>query len=155
MTFEIELDADDLARGLRELEGELERELIHALDVSAGLVEREGKVLVPKVSEALKDSIQALPAHSAGANLEAEIIADAPHALSIHDGSRPHIIRARRAGVLAWPAAGGMRFATWVNHPGTRPYPFLEMALELRAPDIESALDNAYAAAFERTGFGG
>ena len=52
-------------------------------------------------------------------------------------GTKPHVIVPRRARALAWPAAGSARlsgrtrtggrriFARRVNHPGTRPQPFL------------------------------
>lgn len=66
--------------------------------------------------------------------------ADAPYALAVHEGQRPHQItpntvrvgsgRGARGGVLAWTGPGGRpRFATRVNHPGTHGRPFLADAL--------------------------
>lgn len=40
----------------------------------------------------------------------------------LEGGSRPHVIRPRRAKVLAFPGGSGTVFARSVNHPGTRGY---------------------------------
>jgi hypothetical protein len=68
------------------------------------------------------------------------VSARTPYAAVVEFGSRPHVIRPKRAGgVLAWPAsesgrrlsgrrrtnAGPMVIARKVNHPGTRPQPYL------------------------------
>jgi hypothetical protein len=57
--------------------------------------------------------------------------ADAPYALAVHGGQKPHTIVPRRAGgVLAWRSPGGQpRFARRVQHPGTHARPFLTDAL--------------------------
>lgn len=49
----------------------------------------------------------------------------------IENGTRPHLIRPRRAGgVLRFTArGGGVVFARVVHHPGTKPYRILETAL--------------------------
>lgn len=48
----------------------------------------------------------------------------------IEAGTRPHVIVAKRARVLAWKGAdGGMHFAKRVMHPGTRAYRILERAM--------------------------
>ena len=63
------------------------------------------------------------------------------YAAAVEFGSRPHVIRPRKAKVLAWGGArtlgGRLRagsratnFATVVNHPGTKPKPFLIPAFE-------------------------
>jgi len=68
---------------------------------------------------------------------QAQIIAEGPHADLIPlvvEGSPPHVIRSRRGRALAfeWPNApfgtGGIYFFRKVNHPGTRPNPFIERA---------------------------
>lgn len=59
-------------------------------------------------------------------------------AIFLEQGTRPHIIRPRRARVLRFPAQGSARtlagraragasvvFARLVRHPGTKPYPFM------------------------------
>lgn len=52
-----------------------------------------------------------------------------PYARFHHDGTKPHVIRPRNPdGVLAFEVGGETRFARFVNHPGTRPNPFLTKA---------------------------
>lgn len=70
------------------------------------------------------------------------------YSLYIHEGTRPHVIAARHVSTLRFivrPAAtapinwsrsaagelppGSVRYASFVNHPGTRPIPFLRAAL--------------------------
>jgi len=43
-------------------------------------------------------------------------------------GTRPHIIRARRAQALRFVVSGVVLFRKWVRHPGTRPTHFLTEA---------------------------
>ena len=40
-------------------------------------------------------------------------------------GTRPHIIRARRASALRFTWRGRVRFFKWVQHPGTKPNDFV------------------------------
>jgi hypothetical protein len=47
----------------------------------------------------------------------------------VHDGTRPHIIRPKRAQALRFRIGGRVVFAKVVHHPGTRPRPFLDKAL--------------------------
>jgi hypothetical protein len=53
----------------------------------------------------------------------------APQASFLEYGTRPHVIRPRRAKALRWVGESGPIFATKVNHPGTRPEPWLEPAI--------------------------
>lgn len=50
------------------------------------------------------------------------------YAAAVHDGTRPHIIRARRGKALRFMVDGQFVFATAVRHPGTQPAPFLRRA---------------------------
>lgn len=53
----------------------------------------------------------------------------------VNDGTRPHIIRPRRAQALRFVVGGQIVFARVVRHPGTRANPFLDRALrEVAAP---------------------
>jgi hypothetical protein len=54
--------------------------------------------------------------------------ATAPHAIYVHNGTRPHVIRPRNADALRWyggDSEDGWSYATEVQHPGTRPNRFL------------------------------
>ncbi|WP_329173335.1 hypothetical protein [Streptomyces sp. NBC_01477] len=45
------------------------------------------------------------------------------------DGTRPHVIRPRRARALRFQSGGSTVFAKVVYHPGTRPNNFLARSL--------------------------
>ena len=55
----------------------------------------------------------------------AETIAGADYAAYVEFGTRPHEIRPRTKRVLRWKDKGGYRYATRVQHPGTRKQPYM------------------------------
>jgi hypothetical protein len=117
-----------------------------AADIVAGeakahhrYVDRSGK---------LTESIAAQPAIGAfftASGVHADVTADTPYAASIEKGSKPHIIRAKKAKALRFTfGVGGGHpgigvFARQVNHPGTKAYKFLSEALERRLDDVTEA----------------
>ena len=92
---------------------------------------REAKELVPRQTGYLARSI----GPGSLTRSVAIVHASAGYAAFVELGTRPHVITPRRAKVLAWgtnnrlsgrPRSGsGMVFARRVNHPGTKPQPFL------------------------------
>ncbi|OCS21489.1 hypothetical protein CFVI97532_09470, partial [Campylobacter fetus subsp. venerealis cfvi97/532] len=52
-----------------------------------------------------------------------------PYAKFVHYGTKPHIIRVKKAKGLANKKAG-LYFGKQVNHPGTKAQPYLENALD-------------------------
>lgn len=50
------------------------------------------------------------------------------YAAAVHEGSRPHVIRPRRAKALRFDVGGRTVYARLVRHPGTRARPFLRNA---------------------------
>lgn len=119
--------SDQLLARLRAM-GETNAEL-KVLQLSAI---REAKLLVHRKTGHLGRSIVPGPVTKDHAIIEART----PYAASLELGAKPHIIRPRRAKVLAW---GGVRrlsgtlaagskpthFARLVHHPGNKPYPYL------------------------------
>jgi hypothetical protein len=85
------------------------------------------------------------------------IVEAAGAAVFLEGGTKPHVIRPRKAGMLAWPAnasgrrlsgrartaSGRMIFARVVHHPGTKPQPFLlpGAIAAVRSVGIESIVD--------------
>lgn len=64
---------------------------------------------------------------------------DVPYAGYVMYGTKPHVIRARRAKFLRfyWPKVGRVVFFKKVNHPGTKANRFLERALNRTAREIQ------------------
>ena len=63
----------------------------------------------------------------------------------VRGGTRPHVIRPRRASVLAFMIGDQLIFAKQVNHPGNAPNPYHQEALQ----QVQSQIDNA----MEQAGF--
>jgi len=76
---------------------------------------------------------------------EASIKALAPHAVYVIKGTAPHEIRPVNASVLAFKAAGGdMVFTRLVRHPGTKPNPFLQRAVDKAREKVEEIFDELF-----------
>jgi hypothetical protein len=52
----------------------------------------------------------------------------APHALFVHWGTKPHIIKPKTKKALRWAGPGGFVFAKIVHHPGYKGDPYLVRA---------------------------
>lgn len=52
----------------------------------------------------------------------------------VHDGTRPHVIRARRGKALKFTVSTGVIYRPLVHHPGTRARPFVRRAMLEVAP---------------------
>lgn len=87
------------------------------------------KVGSPVDTGFMRNSHAAGPIAVSGDTVRADITVTAKYAMAVHEGSRPHVIRPRRAKVLAWKGGGGTIFARSVNHPGAKKRPWLLNAL--------------------------
>ena len=73
---------------------------------------------------------------------EARIVALAPYAKFVIEGTAPHEIRPANASCLAFKAAGGdMVFTKLVRHPGTKPNPFLQRAVDKAREKVEELFE--------------
>jgi HK97 gp10 family phage protein len=63
---------------------------------------------------------------------------NAPYARPVHDGSRPHIITAKRAKALYWK--GASHPVRSVKHPGNKPNPFFKRAADTSRGPVEREL---------------
>jgi HK97 gp10 family phage protein len=68
---------------------------------------------------------------------EASISALAPYAVYVEKGTAPHEIRPVNASVLAFEVGGDMVFTRLVRHPGTKPNPFMQRAVEAAQEKVE------------------
>jgi hypothetical protein len=69
------------------------------------------------------------------------------NAVRLATGTPPHRIEARRAKFLRFQAGGDTLFRRGVNHPGTKPDPYLDLAAESAGEElllaVEQILDEA------------
>lgn len=52
----------------------------------------------------------------------------APHALFVHWGTKPHVIKPKDKKSLRWPSGNGFVFAKFVKHPGYKGDPYMDRA---------------------------
>lgn len=140
MTTRVVIDPQKLADVLRGPNGPVVRDLIEAGED----VKREAQRIVgvykpPDAYSAmtrrrrpgtLRDTIVKRFV-SRGGEPAVEVGSDDPIALWHHEGTQPHVIRARRKPrlVFFWKRVGRVVSFPKVNHPGTRPNRFLTEAL--------------------------
>ncbi|WP_308416876.1 hypothetical protein [Streptomyces sp. AJS327] len=121
MTVEMRIEQGRLARALRARGGIAERFLSRRTRRVADIARREAP---GRMGAYIDWKIESGPR-----GLEGVIICDHPATLYVLYGTRPHIIRPRRAKALRFDVGGRTVFAAVVHHPGTRPNDFLGRAL--------------------------
>lgn len=115
-----------------------DRDLGRNLDRRASRVQMGMRFRVRVRSGKLISSVRKHPGVSATTQY-VDILAGgkgAPYVMIEHDGSRPHVIRARRRRALRIPVGGGrVIFRRQVRHPGTTGTFFMIRSLPLAAAD--------------------
>ena len=66
----------------------------------------------------------------------------APYGKFVHNGTKPHIIMARKAKFLAFMIGNRLVFAKKVNHPGTKPDEFIYNAGKIQGNKVKDILTN-------------
>ncbi|KAA3687887.1 HK97 gp10 family phage protein [Campylobacter fetus] len=90
-------------------------------------VVNESKAIAPFKTGNLKKDIQVFKADQTSVTIGNSKLA--PYAKFVHFGTKPHIIRVKKARVLA-NKKSGIIFGKKVNHPGTKANPYLKNALD-------------------------
>lgn len=121
MSVEVRIDPGRISRLLRLRGGLAERGLRKRTEKVARIAQRKA----PGTVGAYIDwKIQSGPR-----GLQGVIVCDHPAVHYVLNGTRPHVIRPRRAKALRFDIGGRTVFAKVVHHPGTRPRDFMSEAL--------------------------
>jgi len=121
------IDPTKLAEWLRSPSGPVVRELL----VAGDLVKAKAKTLVGIDTGKLRDSIVKRMTQTPKGP-ETLVGSPAEYALWHHEGTDPHVIRAKKpGGVLTFMWKGKRVFFASVRHPGTKPNHFLTDALDV------------------------
>lgn len=107
--------------------------VVRDLLVRGDRVKTEAKRLVGKKTHNLENRIVKRIISEDGVPVVQVGVVGVSYAFFHHEGTEPHVIRARRARVLAFysPREGRTIFTKQVNHPGTKPNRFLVNALRV------------------------
>ncbi|MDX3237209.1 hypothetical protein PV392_16325 [Streptomyces sp. ME03-5709C] len=122
MSVEVRIDQGRLARLLRARGGIAERKLRQRTRRVASIAEREAP---GSMGDDVSWRIEAGPR-----GLQGVVTCSHPAVRFVLDGTRPHLIRPRRAKALRFEVGGRTVYAKLVRHPGTRANNFLRRALE-------------------------
>lgn len=68
----------------------------------------------------------------------------APHAVFVHWGTRPHIIRPKTRKALRWARGGAFHFARAVNHPGYRGDAWMLRAADDAVRQFSAIIDRSF-----------
>jgi HK97 gp10 family phage protein len=126
MTSEASADIGKLAEALRQTAAESQTTTFDVMVQSANYIRNEMLALVPVRTGVLRNSIHIQVETDKvviGPNLN-----QAPYAGYVEFGTKPHVIRAKKAKALKFQVGGTTVYARKVNHPGTRPHPYVEPA---------------------------
>jgi len=66
---------------------------------------------------------------------------EAPYAGYVEYGTRPHLIRARRARALRFELDGDLVYVRYVRHPGTRPGLIMASAMAEASRNLDKIID--------------
>ncbi len=72
----------------------------------------------------------------------------APYGAAVHNGSRPHEIKAKNAKSLFWVNGGKGFYSKSVKHPGTKPDSFLFEALDNKTKEVVDHIQKGVSDAF-------
>jgi HK97 gp10 family phage protein len=73
-------------------------------------------------------------------DLSSEVVASAPYASFVEYGTAPHLIMPKNGNFLVFQAGGQTVFARSVNHPGTKPYPFFNPAIQTTQENVSTII---------------
>ena len=116
-----------VVRMKKRLEDIISREkLSKFLEESAKFVFAEARERAPVRTGKLRESISLVKVN----DLHYVVGSPLDYAVFVERGTRPHIIKPKRARALRFEVGGEVVFARLVRHPGTKPNPFFARALQ-------------------------
>ena len=136
ISIEIKTSGPDLEQIAQKLAGPVRQMFIEML---ADLTFDTMRELAPVRSGFMRDSITEFIGEG-----EATVGPADPKAVFVEYGTRPHVIYPVNASCLAFFAGGRMVFAAYVNHPGTKPQPFVRYAAEEAQRRAEEVWEQAF-----------
>lgn len=149
--IEVQLDGQGLEIALKRLEGELLEAASTAVQnaVRAGVESAKSTSLFKDRTGALRKNIFGSTS-SSGVDVEGKVVADAKYAFWVNNGTARHEISGRRGGKLRFMVNGQLMYRRTVNHPGTAPRPFMDVAQLDGLAVMEFSLEHETNRAIER-----
>ncbi|MFE0329070.1 HK97 gp10 family phage protein [Streptomyces sp. NPDC058960] len=115
-------------RGLRRFFGRMSDDVARAVERTRIDVQNEARRRAPVDTGRLRSSIVS-HTEGGGRSLGYVVGTNVNYAAAVEYGTAPHVIKPKYKRALYWP--GAAHPVAQVNHPGTRPRPFLRPAIEM------------------------
>ena len=136
--FSIKINGlDELIRNANKVGGDFPNRMRNAMTQSTTLIQNEarrtGQGRFKNQTGTLRRSIQK---RVDGAE-RGVVFTDEKYAPYVEFGTRPHTITPKTGKMLAFKVGGKMVFARKVNHPGSKPYPYMTPAFEESTPKVQ------------------
>jgi hypothetical protein len=141
--YELSFEGFDYRGAGARLHAEVRRGMDRAARFAAESAERKAREVAPVRTGNLRGSVSHRPASGSDNVARYDVIASAKYASFVSEGTRPHLITARRARVLHFFAGGREVFTRQVRHPGTKPNPFWWLTLSHAADQLRAATERA------------
>ncbi|OKJ06822.1 HK97 gp10 family phage protein [Kitasatospora sp. CB01950] len=127
------VDSGQFQNALRDAVDRLRGESRQVMDRVANDMVNTAKSLVPVDTGRLRSSIRAIPVGGGRFTYTVTVGTNVEYASDVEYGTAPHVILPKNKKALYWK--GAAHPVARVNHPGTRPYPFMRPAV-LRAEEL-------------------
>lgn len=123
-----QIDTRAYERGFRRYFGRMSDDVKRAVERTRIDVQNEARRRAPVDTGRLRSSIVSR-AEGSGRSVGYVIGTNVNYAAAVEYGTAPHVIKPKYKRALYWP--GAAHPVAQVNHPGTRPQPFLRPAIEM------------------------
>lgn len=135
------MDAREFERGLRRWAGRLSNESKQATLRTGIRVQNEARRRAPVDTGRLRSSIVHRVEERGARFYDVTVGTNVSYAEDVEKGTRPHRIYPRNKRALYWP--GAAHPVAYVDHPGTRPQPFLAPAIAMAEAWLREELARA------------
>jgi phage gpG-like protein len=118
--------------------------------ITKNKLRQRGPTTLGVVSRTLSRSIRATKPVISGSGVSSSIGTNVKYAGAHEYGSKPHIIRPRKAKALRFSGPNGLVFAKFVNHPGTPARRPIGSGIEERAENYSTSISRAIEEAWKK-----
>lgn len=144
-TFSIKINGlEEFSKSFSTLDAETKKQLQQTMVHATTLVQEEAKRISPGRFRSrtgnLRRSIQRIVESAFRGIIFVD--AGAKYGEYVEHGTRPHLILPKSKKMLAFKSGGRLVFARKVNHPGSKPYPFMKPAFTMNVPKITKLYDS-------------
>ena len=140
MQIKIKVDDKQTRKALKNIGSKIEGVLDNTMGDIADDIKKEAVHKAPKGKGPKAGTLKRSIKTDKKGKMHYEVVADTPYAAAVEHGTKPRTIRAKRSKVLATnrsPLPPGFKvngrgyvvFGQEVQHPGTRPQPYMDPAL--------------------------